>query len=883
MKLKLLLPVLVSLVLIGCKPMEQVTTTTTEPSDSSDTSITLVDPPSFEGDGICIHYNRKDKKYDDWALWLWEDGFEGSEYTFNGMDEFGAMACYPLSAWSENVTTNNLGFIVKTLGSWNGKDVDSDRFIEFEDLTKDDEGIYHVYLLSGDANVYLNENLIILEKIKRSQFYKTDKFIIQANANMTNIKVLEDENVIFEQDITPNKSFEGTIEHNAQFEKFYQAEVTFESGKKIITPISTNILFKTEEFAKQYNYDGELGAIVNKSTNTTTFKVWSPLSSKIVLNVYESGTPLSLKEHDKTATDTPIISSEMIKKDKGVFEITIDQNLSGKYYTYSVTNNQFKDEEIVDPYAKSAGVNGLRGMIVDFEQTNPEGWENITPHQIDPLSLTVYETHVADITSSKTWSKNPDDLQYAKLFKGAYLSNTTYEENGVTVKTGFDHIKELGVNAVQLIPIFDQANDEINMTFNWGYNPHNYNVLEGGYSTNPYDGYVRIKEFKELVQAYNEAGIIIIMDVVYNHTADLRGSNFNVLMPGYYYRYTVDDKASNGSGCGNETASDMYMFRKFMIDSTEFWTKEYKLGGFRFDLMGLHDIETMNEISANLKTINPSIAIYGEPWTGGTSALPSSEASTQANAYKYVGYGQFNDQMRDALIKGGLSNKADLGWITNNKSTISATDVLNIENGIKGITGNFSPATDDPNKTVNYVTCHDNYTLYDRIEAAGITDEDAKQKMAMLANSVVFTSQGTTFMLAGEEFLRTKNGDSNSYASSYEVNELDYSLKVKHIDMFNNYQKLLSFKQDMEFMHQNKTTNKNIDVQMNESKNQIVINFTTANKAYTIIHTNGLDGVSKTYDLQGYELYLNTLNDGLTLTSATSLNPYQTIIAYKNL
>ena len=399
----------------------------------------------------------------------------------------------------------------------------------------------------------------------------------------------------------------------------------------------------------------------------------------------------------------------------------------------------------------------------------------------------VYETHVSDITSSKTW-KGSEANRYK--FLGLIEENTTYTQDNTTVKTGFDHIKELGVNAVQLLPIFDQANDETSMTFNWGYNPLNYNVLEGSYSSDPYDGYARIKEFKQVVQAFNEAGINVIMDVVYNHTSGLVGSNFDVLMPGYYYRYTNDGVASNGSGCGNETASEMPMYSRFMKDSTAFLASEYKLGGYRFDLMGLHDLDTMNELVSNLKTVNENIVVYGEPWTSGTTTLSSSKQSVQANGNKYEGFGQFNDQMRDALIKGGLSSDEQVGWVTSN-SAGTASDVSKIIAGVKGITQAGVSIT-DPDKTVNYVTCHDNYTLYDRIHAAGVSEN--VDKMATLANAVVLTSQGTAFILAGEEILRSKQGDKNSYESGYEINELDYSRKITYQDVFNNYKDLINFK-----------------------------------------------------------------------------------------
>jgi pullulanase len=385
--------------------------------------------------------------------------------------------------------------------------------------------------------------------------------------------------------------------------------------------------------------------------------------------------------------------------------------------------------------------------------------------------------------------------------------------------------------------------------------------------------------------AYNEAGINIIMDVVYNHVNGLEKSNFDVLMPGYYFRYS-NGAPSNGSGCGNETASENYMFRKFMIDSTEFWAEEYKLGGYRFDLMGVHDIETMNQLTENLHTnVNESIVVYGEPWAGGTTAIPSgSTAATQANMNQYEGYGCFNDKMRDALIKGGLSGVTETGWITNDAS-VNVSDISNIKAGLTGLVlvGNSKLEAE---KCINYVTCHDNYTLYDRIRAAGITDEVTIKKMAMLANSLVFTSQGVSFMLAGEEFLRTKGGNENSYNASYKVNELDYSLKVKNYDMFTNYQKLIALKQNANLFSKSNEDCKAITININDNGSMIYYDLVDqeAGLSYRIIHCNGVSAGNKTIDLDGYNLYLDTLGvENLQLTATTVISNYQTIVAYKSI
>ena len=890
-KLKFIVPILCSMLLAACgtpntSSQESFDTETSQSSSQVESSEEAVEelvpntnpakePPACEAPAVSIHFYRKDHNYKDWALWLWAT--EGKEYEFNGQDSYGAVAKYPLSLFGD-IEGGSLGFIVKVRGTWS-KDVDMDRFINFSKFTKDDQGVYHVYLKSGDKALYVDDKQNVLEMIESAAFIGIKRVKVFANTTLKDATLYCDGAELMKLDNLAGKNIaDFRLKENADFTKTYTVKITFKSGNVMETPVSMSGLFGSSAFGNVFNYDGELGALYTKES--TTFKVWSPISSSIKVRIYNSGTPLALKEHDDTATDTPAKEITLTKGDKGVFTGKIDGDLAGKYYTYVVTNAYFTDKEIVDPYALSAGVNGVRGMIVDFDKTNPEGWNEITAHQYDRKSLTVYETHVSDISSSPTWSAREEDKVNAKKFKGAYTKGTTYTKNDKTVSTGFDHIKELGVNAVQLVPVFDQANDEVNLKFNWGYNPLNYNVLEGGYSSNPFDGYTRIKEFKELVKSYHDAGINIIMDVVYNHVAGAKDSNWDVLMPGYFYRYKADGALSNGSGCGNETASELFMVRKFMIDSTAFLAKEYKLGGFRFDLMALHDVDTMNQLTANLKTINPSIAVYGEPWTGGESGLSGTPAD-QSNANLFEGYGQFNDQMRDAILAGGLAGANEKGWVSSTEEIKG--DVNKIVGGIKGYTMNSNPIY-DPDKTINYVTCHDNFTLTDRYEAAGITDAATRKSMAMLSNSIVLASQGTAFMLAGEEFLRTKGGDHNSYESGYEVNELNYALKIEHADMFENYKKLIALKQDLAGLHLSATDNIKENVKVTVSEDQTVISTVVTFNGQTIyiMHRNGVNPTNNvTFDLTGATIKVATVDAAKVASKATVLKPFETIVAVK--
>lgn len=834
-------------------------------------------PESAETPTLVLHYQRPNKDFGDWTFWIWNTtDNDGKAYEINYRDDFGAVALHPLSAFSNATTSDTIGIIPRR-GEWLEKDCEPDRMLDLSKCTMDAGNYIHIYLIQGDVNLYTDASDVkYASTVEMSDIALT----VTTVSDMEKVFVFCNGATISEEAVdsaTPRKYvFNFTSDVTLNLEGQYAVKIVF-ADKHEIT-MDADIIgaylasYDSAEFAAAYNYDGELGAIYGK--DATTFRVWSPVSSRIVLNIYESG-------HEK---ETPT-TYEMTKGEKGTFETVVSGDLGGKYYTYTVYNGYYPNgKEIVDPYAKSAGLSGVRGMIVDFSKTNPDGWDSVSPIAYDRKELVVWETHVADVTSSSTWTGTES---YRKKFLGVIEGGTTYTLKGTTVKTGFDHIKELGVNAVQLVPVFDQANDESNVSFNWGYNPLNYNVLEGGYSTDATDGYVRIKEFKQLVQAFNGANINVIMDVVYNHVNAANGSNFDVLCPGYYFRYT-NGKLSNGSGCGNETASERAMFRKFMIDSVCFWAKEYKLGGFRFDLMGLHDMETMELLVDALEKINPNIVVYGEPWTGGTSPLPNSQKANQANGAKFEGYGQFNDQMRDALIKGGLSGDSDMGWVTN-RLTVSGGDMGSIMHGLKGET-NYSIT--NPNTTVNYVTCHDNYTLYDRIKAAGIKDEATVKKMAVLANSVVFTSNGTTFMLAGEEFLRSKGGDKNSYESSYKVNELDYSLKITNAGVFEVYKKLIEFKTTCSGLHLEEgeiAANYVVTALNGGSAFQIDVKDVANGREYRIVHANGTvrDKNVVKVDFSGYTLWLDTLaptfNVTTKLSNKTNVQAYQTIIAYKAL
>jgi pullulanase len=506
-----------------------------------------------------------------------------------------------------------------------------------------------------------------------------------------------------------------------------------------------------------------------------TFKIWAPTATAATLNIYKSD-----------LGGTAVRSITMNKGDNGVWQITVPENLKNSYYTFQVNIGNTWSEEVVDPYAKACGTNGLRAQVIDLKETNPVGWaQDISPNfsvsnkQTDAV---IYELHVRDASiHASSGIKN----------KGKFLGLAELgTKNSAGQFTGLSHIKELGVTHIHLLPFYDYNSvDETKsaVQYNWGYDPVNYNIPEGSYSSNPADGKVRIKELKELIKTMHSNGLRIIMDVVYNHTALTKNSNFNILVPDYYYRKRADGSFSDASSCGNETASEKAMFQKFMIESVVYWVKEYHIDGFRFDLMGIHDIQTMNMISDTLHKIKPSIVLYGEGWTSSSSPLPEDKRALKKNAAQLNGIAVFSDDMRDG-IKGSVFNIDDRGFATGNTSNSESVKFGIVAAGkhpqINYSKVNYSkePYTAGPAGLINYADCHDNNILWDKIELSFKSASAAERtKMHELAYAIVLTAQGASFLHAGTEFLRTKNGVENSFDKGDIVNGIDWDLKTKNI------------------------------------------------------------------------------------------------------
>ena len=519
------------------------------------------------------------------------------------------------------------------------------------------------------------------------------------------------------------------------------------------------------------------------SPEQTTFSLFAPNDAKrVTLRIYKTG------EGGKA-----IKTIKMSRTAKEQWTATVKGDLMGKFYTFDVGKG-----ECPGVFAKAVGVNGKRGAIIDMSKTNPEHWCcDQHPVTKSPADLVIYEIHHRDFSIAR------EDAQYP----GKFLA--------LTEPWAIDHLKSLGVNAIHILPSYDYGSvDETRLSdnkYNWGYDPVNYNVPEGGYSTDPYQPEVRIREFKQMVKALHEAGISVILDVVYNHTYDIEHSNFQRTYPDYYYRKTSDGEYSNGSGCGNETASDQPMMRKFMIESVKYWINEYHIDGFRFDLMGVHDIETMNQIRKAVDAIDPTIFIYGEGWSAGSCAYPQEKLGMKANITKMPGIAAFSDEIRDAL-RGPFSDDTKGAWLADGSENVS------LKYGIVGaITHpqvdmtkvNYSkePWALEPTQMISYVSCHDDMCLVDRLKASipslrssngQLSNSQMEEliRLDLLAQTAVFTSQGVPFMLSGEELLRNKKGVHNSFESPDSINHLDWSHKTKYPQVFEYYKNLIALRKN---------------------------------------------------------------------------------------
>ncbi len=534
------------------------------------------------------------------------------------------------------------------------------------------------------------------------------------------------------------------------------------------------------------NYEGNDLGVRYKPTKTT-IKVWSPAAEAMTLRIYEAG-----------EGGEAVQTIEQTKQQNKVWGYELEGDWKDKYYTVQAKVEGEWLQETADPYAKAVGINGYRAMIVDLDSTDPEDWsEDKRPPLGNFTDMIIYELHVRDMSIHPS-----SGIENKGKFLGLVEAGTRSPKGE---STGLDHFKELGVTHIHLLPSFNfmpRSVDEKNpdAKYNWGYDPQHYSVPEGAYATDPYDGNNRITEFKKMVQAFHNNGLRVVLDVVYNHTGETENSVFNQVVPGYYYRHNADGTWSNASGCGNETASERAMMRKFMLESMKYWVEEYHIDGFRVDLMAIHDIETMNLITKELHKIDPSIFVYGEGWTAGDSPLPVEKRALKAHGQQLENIAVFSDDLRDGL-KGSVFEHEARGFVSGQAGTeesikfgiVASTQHPQVD--YEKVNYSDAPYANHPTETISYVSCHDNHTLFDKlaISCADVSEED-RLKMHRLANTIVLTSQGVPFLHAGTDLARTKEGVENSFESPDAINQIDWERKSAYKAHFDYYKQLIQLR-----------------------------------------------------------------------------------------
>ena len=727
---------------------------------------------AFAADGLTIklHYNRPDGNYDGWDVWFWPAGGSGTAHAF--ANEGGDM----VATFSVPAGTTSVGYIVRFGGdSWTSKDIAEDQYIEVAGILS---GTLHVHVESGvkghtfeygddivkgitivAANYVANQGRINVKMSSElEETPTTDTFKIYSGkeqVEITQVKSAANFYYLFVGELDRLKSY-----------KVVYKDMEFE--------IEMPDYYSDSEFEAQFTYTGnDLGATY--TPEKTTLRVWAPTAAEVMVNLYTNGDPAQQPE--------PVDQVPMTKDVNGTWVATLNGDQNGTYYTYLVMLDN-KVNEACDPYARTTGVNGIRAMILDLDSTNPDGWANDkNPHAGEKYTdAIIYELHVRDLSSDAS-----SGIQNAGKYLGLIETGT---KNANGIPTGLDHLKDLGITHLHLLPVYDfgSVNETGNgSSFNWGYDPVNYNVPEGSYSTDPYNGAVRVTEFKQMVKGLHDNGISVVMDVVYNHVYDASAFCFNKIVPDYFSRPN-----SNGSGCGNDTASERAMVSKYIVDSVKYWADEYHIDGFRFDLVGLIDTQTINTIIEEVHKTHPDVIFYGEGWTMTTNVTKTGYAmATQTNASKVPGFAFFNDTIRDSL-KGSVFDQGT-GFV----SGAAGKEAL-LKFAFKGAT-NWCPS---PSQTINYASCHDNNTLFDRIVLSTPNATRADQiKMNNLAAAFYMTAQGIPFIHAGEEMLRSKpkadgTFDHNSYSSGDEVNSLKWNdlSNDEYAAVYNYYKGLIAFR-----------------------------------------------------------------------------------------
>ncbi len=758
---------------------------------------------------VTIHYARSASDYEGWGVFLWKNMNTGNDAgsglttdpTFTSTDSYGAIAQFTVTGLTG---FDSLGFIIRQNNAWASVDRDQkawknggDRFI-----STFTNGSAEIWLIQGDEKVYTSSPVVAPVTPAFTKAVINDFAVITVTLNQQFTLTGGSEGFSVtdasgaEQAIASVALPEGKTKSNTLYITM-AAELNLSGAYKIhhatygVADVTVGAVMDSKTFADLYTYNGDdLGNTYTSAS--TAFRVWAPTATKVTLNTYASADAADASVH------------EMTKDVNGTWIYTLSGDQNGTIYTYVATVSG-EDREAVDPYVRAVTIEGDRGVVVDLSKSNPSNWTATSKPAFsgNATDAFIYETHVRDLSQAS-------DSGIPKAHRGKFLAftdtNTTTTKtvvNKVTKKrkvvktktlSGVAAIKDLGVTHVQLLPIYDFASvTEAAASFNWGYDPKNYNVPEGSYATNPADPYNRITELKSAVQSLHDNGLRVVMDVVYNHVFSAADFSEEQLVPGYFFRSEPDGSMADGTGCGNEVASNRPMVRKFIVDSVKYWAKEYNLDGFRFDLMGILDVTTMNQIRTELNKIDPTILIVGEGWNMG-DVLADTEKADQVNALQMPGISMFNDQIRDA-IKGSVFDSANKGYVQGSYSRIDG-----IYAGIVGqivydasVSGNWT--SDNPGQSLNYVEAHDNLTLWDKLTASVPSAKLATRiSMDELAASIAFLSQGLPFMQAGQEFLRTKNGDGNSYNSGDGVNSLRWNRRSAYGSVTNYYKGIIALR-----------------------------------------------------------------------------------------
>lgn len=767
-----------------------------------------------------LYFHNDDNTETAKNVYAWIPGLDGKEFAWDGKaDGYGVYKDFDLGADPYlGVFSDSFFFIIKNPGTWAGQSTDTEvKMADFSSYITTDEktgkSLINVYSAQGDGGV-----ISVFEKKADALGDRFNQFSLGADwksmtiggtgeianyilygfdrtyysysavgkANHMDEYILSQgspKSLTISLDLTALAYPDGKKVASFDPHVTYYVEGFFSSapGKRKHKTASAYALYDTAKFVSDYTYSGnDLG--LTYSASKSEFRLWAPTASRVELYVYTTGTPHGLSlDPASTSFDDYFSYYELQPQNGGVFSGSVAGNLAGKFYAYHVYVND-TSYILCDPYAKATGINGERAAIIDFASTNPTGFTSLSfPALSSPNALSVYEAHIRDFTADSSWVSTKGNARGG--YNAFVEEGTTYSENGLTVTTGFDHLKELGVNAVQLMPVFDQDNDErkakvtnyetktstvdnLAPGYNWGYNPKNYSVVEGAYSSDPYDPAVRIKEFKNLVQKLASAGMRTIMDVVYNHVSSVSSTVYNKAVPQYFFRLNADGSYSAGTGCGNDFASERVMARKAIVDSVRFWAEEYQIKGFRFDLMGSLDVTTMKAVKAACYDVDPSIVVYGEPWTAGDTTLAASERATASNVYSKLydcGHGDvvgcFNDDCYGSFVGNTDGTKPGFGFISQGAGYLSQTTLNRTSLSFIG-TNDGDGA--NPYQTVNYVACHDNYTLYDHMNyclgsgTSSVQDNEAAMKATAGAQGAMFLSEGICFLHAGDEIMRQK-------------------------------------------------------------------------------------------------------------------------------